>query len=161
MNIQRFPLSVMTTIIAALILAAGAAAPAAAAGLDDQTQRALIEAMTDEYQARALYQAVIAKFGPVRPFANIVRAEEHHIAELTALFTAYGIPVPSDPHAGKIQAPATLQDACRISAQAEIDNGAIYDRLLKTVKEPDIIATFARLRDASIRAHLPAFQRCQ
>jgi soluble lytic murein transglycosylase-like protein len=160
MNIQRIRRTV-AVVIAAIALAAGAVAPARAAGLDAATQQALVEAIKDEYQARALYQAVIAKFGQVRPFVNIVRAEENHITELKVLFSAYDIPVPPDPYAGAIHAPVTIQEACRISAQAEIDNGAIYERLLKTVKEPDIVATFTRLRDASLRAHLPAFQRCR
>ncbi len=54
----------------------------------------------------------------------------------------------------------TIQEACRIAAQAEIKNAAMYDRMLKTVKEADIVDAFTRLRDASVNRHLPAFQRC-
>lgn len=44
-----------------------------------QTQAAMIDAIKDEYQARAFYSAVIEKFGPVRPFTNIVQAEDRHV----------------------------------------------------------------------------------
>lgn len=147
-------------LIAAAILVAVAAAPAAAATLDVQTRQALSEAINDEYQARALYQAAIAKFGGIRPFVNIVQAETQHAEELRALFAAYKVPVPADTHAGKVAAPATIQEACKIAVQAEIRNVAMYDRFLKFVKEPDIVAVFTRLRDASANRHLPAFQRC-
>ncbi|MDR7542980.1 MAG: DUF2202 domain-containing protein [Armatimonadota bacterium] len=153
------PVKMAAGLLAAVLILTGTAIPTRAA-VDDQTRQALIAAINDEYHTRALYQAVIVRFGEVRPFANIVRAEEQHIAELTALFAAYGIPVPPDTAAGKVQAPASIGEACRVAAQAEIQNAALYDRLQKTVKEPDIIAVFSRLRDASIKAHLPAFQRC-
>jgi hypothetical protein len=36
---------------------------------------------------------------------------------------------------------------------------ALYDRLMKTVKEPDLLEVFERLRWASQERHLPAFRR--
>lgn len=147
-------------LIAAAILVAVAVAPAAAAALDAQTRQALTDAINDEYQARALYQAVIAKFGGMRPFVNIVQAETQHAEELRALFAAYKVPAPADTHAGKVAAPATILEACKIAVQAETKNVAMYDRFLKFVKEPDIVAVFTRLRDVSANRHLPAFQRC-
>lgn len=39
----------------------------------------LKEAILDEYKARDTYQKIIDKFGPVRPFINIVEAEQSHI----------------------------------------------------------------------------------
>ena len=35
---------------------------------------ALNEALQDEYKARATYRAIIQRYGPVRPFVNIVEA---------------------------------------------------------------------------------------
>lgn len=40
---------------------------------------ALCEALDDEYKARAIYRAVIGRFGPVLPFANIVHSEQRHL----------------------------------------------------------------------------------
>jgi len=37
--------------------------------LNPETQAALIEAIQDEYKARAFYEAVMNKFGSVRPFS--------------------------------------------------------------------------------------------
>jgi hypothetical protein len=121
---------------------------------------ALQQALYDEYLARDTYQAIIAKFGAVRPFANIVRAEEVHIAALKPLFVSYGIPAPEDPYASTIEAPATLQESCVIGYEAEVANVAMYDRLLASVQDPAVTAVFTDLRNASERAHMPAFQRC-
>jgi hypothetical protein len=159
MDIAR-RMSITGSLIAILVLLTGTVGSAAAATLDAQTRQALIDAINDEYKAHALYQAVIAKFGRVRPFSNIVRSEEQHIALLKPLFEKYGLQVPADTFSGKLQAPSTLPEACSISVKAEQDNIAIYDRLLKVVKEPDIVAVFNQLRSASANAHLPAFSRC-
>jgi len=127
--------------------------------LDVQTREALVAALDDEYKARAFYQAVIDQFGPVAPFANIVRSEATHIAALKSLFAAYALPVPPDPYAGNVQAPATLKEAALAGVQAEKDNVAMYNRFLQFVEEPDIVRVFSQLKNASLYQHLPAFQR--
>ena len=128
--------------------------------LDNKTEQALIDAINDEYKARALYQKVIDKFGAVRPFSNIIKAETTHIAELKPLFSKYGIPVPKDEWYNKVPTFSTLQEACEAGVQAEIDNVKMYDEFLKFVKENDIVDVFKRLRAASQEKHLPAFKRC-
>jgi hypothetical protein len=128
--------------------------------LDRKTEQALIDAINDEYKARAVYQKVIDKFGTVQPFSNIIKAEATHIAELKPLFTKYGIAIPKDEWYSKVPAFTTLQEACAGGVQAEIDNAKMYDGLLKFVKEKDIVDVFKRLRDASYEKHLPAFKRC-
>ncbi|MEM8830518.1 MAG: DUF2202 domain-containing protein [Cyanobacteria bacterium P01_G01_bin.19] len=80
--------------------------------LDVQTQQAMIEAINDEYHARAFYNAVMDKFGEIRPFSNIVHAETRHAERLSQLFKQYGLPVPEDSLAGKLEAPETLEIAC-------------------------------------------------
>lgn len=42
------------------------------------------EALDDEYKARATYRKVIEAFGPVRPFVNIVEAEDRHAEAIEA-----------------------------------------------------------------------------
>jgi hypothetical protein len=126
-----------------------------------KAEQALIAALEDEYKARATYYAVIARFGAVRPFTSIVKAEESHVSALKTLFYRYEVDVPVDDFAGKVQAPVTLAASCSLGVQAEIDNAALYDDLLAAVAGyDDIIAVFQNLRDASLYNHLPAFQRC-
>ncbi|MGQ9872388.1 hypothetical protein [Leptodesmis sp.] len=36
--------------------------------------------MADEYKARATYRLILGKFGPIRPFVNIVESEKRHAA---------------------------------------------------------------------------------
>lgn len=144
------------------ILAALAALPAAAQTpkLDAKTRDALTAALDDERKAQATYGAILERFGPVRPFVNIVRAEGNHERQLLGLFAAYKIPVPENPYAKKPPAaPATLGDAMRAGVVGEKENIALYDGFLRFVKEPDIRRTFENLRRASLQNHLPAFER--
>ncbi|WP_444429413.1 ferritin-like domain-containing protein [Rhodobacter capsulatus] len=123
-------------------------------------QAALIEAIEDEYRARASYAAVLARFGPVQPFATIVQAEGRHVAALAGLLRQHGFAVPPDRFAGRIAAPESLIAACEGGVAAEIANAAMYDRLSRTVKDPAALLIFARLRAASALNHLPAFRAC-
>ena len=121
----------------------------------------LIEAINDEYKARATYQHVIDKFGEIRPFINIIEAETRHIHALLPLFDTYGIEVPEDDWASRTEAPDTILEACQVGVEAEIENGEMYDRLLSlTVGHPDIHEVLKQLQRASVENHLPAFQRC-
>ncbi|GKS60133.1 hypothetical protein YTPLAS18_36600 [Nitrospira sp.] len=59
--------------------------------LDKKNTAMVLEALHDEYKARALYRLVIKAFGPVRPFVNIVEAEGRHAQALEALCAREGI----------------------------------------------------------------------
>ncbi len=121
----------------------------------------LIEALDDERKAIATYQGVIARFGPVRPFVNIVEAERRHAAALIVLFERYHLPVPENAwHGALIEIPNNLQEACRRGVEAEVQNIAMYDRLLDATPEPDVRRVLLNLQSASRDRHLPAFQRC-
>ena len=121
----------------------------------------LVEAIEDEYKSRAMYRCVIETFGEIRPFINIVDAEGRHIEALLPLFIRYGITVPQDDWAARIEAPESILEACELAVEAEIENGEMYDRLLKLSQDyPDIQHVFQQLQRASIENHLPAFQRC-
>lgn len=128
--------------------------------LNEKTQQAMLDALNDEYKAEALYQKVIKKFGDVRPFANIVKAEQTHISELLPLFEKYGVDVPENEWAEKVPEYASLEEACKAGVEAEIENAKMYDEFFTFVQEEDIIEVFTRLRDASQEKHLPAFERC-
>jgi hypothetical protein len=159
MNIQRIRISALS-LVAALALAAGAAAPAAAAAaaapISTQARQAIIDAMNAEYKALALYKAVAARHKDSRPFTNWAQADRGD--DLRALFSKYGVPVPTDTFTGKTQAPASVAEACKIATQTETGLVSLYDRLLKTVREADIVAVFTDLRDGSKR-RLGALER--
>ena len=128
--------------------------------LDETEVRALHEALDDEYRAWATYDQVIADFGEVRPFSNIREAEARHIEALRTLFLRYGVGVPPNPWPGKVTRYANLRVACEAGVAAEIENAALYERLLASTRRPDILAVFRNLQEASQEHHLPAFQRC-
>ncbi len=123
-------------------------------------QQALAAALDDEYKSHETYQRVIADFGPVRPFINIVEAEARHIAALLDLFAKYGLAPPANRWAGQAARYADLHAACVAGVQGEIDNVALYDGLLQATRRPDLLQVFQALRAASQDRHLPAFQRC-
>jgi hypothetical protein len=127
--------------------------------LREPSRAALLEALDDERSAEALYQAIIARHGPIRPFVNIIESERRHQARLLELFQRYQLPVPpAQPR--NVELAPTLEQECRRAVAAERDNIAMYDRLLDAVREPDIRRVFANLRAASRDNHLPAFERC-
>ena len=47
-----------------------------------------------------------------------------------------------------------------VGAAAEKADVALYDRLLKTVTESDIVTVMQQQRKVSLENHLPAFERC-
>jgi hypothetical protein len=123
-------------------------------------QADLIAALDDEYQARATYAQVIEDFGDVRPFSNIVEAEDRHAHALINIFERYGLAVPPDTWPGRVPRFASLHAACEAGVAAEIANAALYDRVLAGTTRLDILTVYRNLQEASQQRHLPAFQRC-
>ena len=130
--------------------------------LSAEIEKTLSEAINDEYKALSTYEAVISKFGDIRPFVMIKGAEEQHIASLKAIYDKYGLIIPENTWSEKISIPETLQESCQIGVEAEIANGALYkDKLLPEVSAyEDIYGVFTTLMNASIQKHLPAFEKC-
>ncbi len=136
----------------------GSAAPPATA-LTEAEKTALNGAIQDEYKARATYNKILDTFGQVMPFANIVNAENRHVEALSYLHERYGVAVPEDAWADKIPTYDTLTAAAEASVKAEVDNGALYDELMKNVANVELTNVFKALQFATMEHHLPAFQR--
>ena len=122
--------------------------------------QALLEALDDEYKSWATYQQVIDDFGPIRPFINIVEAEQRHMNALLQLCHQYGVEAPVNPWIGKTPRYTSEKHACIEAVKGEIENAALYDRVLKSTERADILEVYRALQSASIDRHLPAFQRC-
>ena len=156
----------LKTLALAAAFAAGMAPMAQAATLSDDARAALEAGLADEYHAEAFYAAVMDKFGEIRPFVNIIRAEQTHSGAIADVMETYGLTVPAntqlnDP-AVVASVPATISEACAIGVDAEMVNRTLYnEQLIPAVADyPDIKVVFENLRDASEYNHLPAFQRC-
>lgn len=117
-------------------------------------------ALFDEYKAYETYSKVVANFGQIAPFSNIVAAEQNHIDAMLNLCATYGITPPINTWAGKINIAPTMTENCEIGVAAEIDNIKMYDYLLSFVIEPDVRDIFFRVQAASFNNHLPAFRQC-
>jgi len=157
---QKSPFHPWGTAVWCMIAIATSANAVANTTPDARTKQSMIEAINDEYHARAFYTAVIEKFGNVRPFSNIVQAEDRHVQLWNSLFNKYGLPIPEDTFAGKVQVPETLQAACKMGVEAEIANVKMYDKFLTFIQQPDLKSAFTQLRYVSQNNHLRAFQRC-
>ncbi len=120
----------------------------------------LLEALDDEYMAWATYDQVVSDFGEVKPFINIREAEARHIQALCSLFVSYEVPIPENTWPGRVAQYKTIHEACEEGVAAEIENGQMYERLLKTTDREDILTVLRNLQEASQQRHLAAFQRC-
>lgn len=154
-------LSVMLAgVLSVTALAAGGDFGAAA--VDGSRSYTLSEMLTyavqDEYLAQAEYNEIIAALDAGRPFTNIVNAEATHIAELTPLFTEYGVALPENTADASAAAPASLAEAYQAGAEAERQNIAMYETFLKQELPDDVRAVFTELKQAS-EHHLAAFER--
>jgi hypothetical protein len=122
--------------------------------------QALRIGLYDEWHALAVYEAVIHRFGPVRPFSNIVHSEAAHAGALSRLCRRYGVPEPVNDWPGKVRLPSTLAECCAAGVADEIENVAMYDNFLSYPMPADAVAVFRELKTASGERHLSAFQRC-
>ncbi len=127
--------------------------------VNDATADALRATLEDELTARAFYAAILAKHGDVRPFANIIRAEERHAQAIRALMQLHQVDGSGVTARALPEIPGTVSECAKLAAQLERDNVALYDRFIQATAEADIKAAFERLRAASLDNHLPAFER--
>jgi len=121
-------------------------------------EKMITYAIQDEFLARAEYEHIINKYGDVKPFANIIKAEESHIAMLKPLFGKYNFSVPVDNAKDHLITPTDIKESLKTGVQAEIDNIAMYERFLKEPLNDDVKAVFTELLNAS-KNHLEAFQK--
>ena len=124
---------------------------------DPTLEQMLTYAIQDEYLARAEYRFIINEYGTIRPFSNIIQAEEQHINMLVPLFTTYGFAVPEDNAAEHIVVPKNLKEALETCVQGEIDNIGMYETFLNRSLPDDVRDVFERLKKASGN-HLRAFR---
>ncbi len=81
-------------------------------------------------------------------------------AALAATFDRYGLPLPADTWPDRAPRYESIRAACAAGVEAEIENGAMYDRLIAVTTHADIIEVFENLQRASQENHLAAFRRC-
>lgn len=103
----------------------------------NKLETALVEAIQDEYKARATYSLVIEKFGPIQA--------------LVQLFCKYNLTIPIDNWAERVTAPDSVLEACQQGVIAERENEIMYNRLLTlTTEYPDVQRVFLNLKRASL-----------
>ncbi len=152
----------MALITAAVVLAPSTSRAQSTDALSDGARTGVEEALQDEYRGEAMYSRVLKDHGGVRPFSNVVRAEQRHAACLEDLLKARGFPVP-DHRGATAEAPgfASVKEACAAAVEFETKNVALYDRLIAAGPLPDDVKlVFDHNRMASADHHKPAFEPC-
>lgn len=134
--------------------------PAVEGELPEAVIEAMIDGINDERAAYAVYESVIAQFGEIQPFTNIMAAEAQHESAWEFMFERYGVELPAAP---AIDVPqfASVAEACQSAVDAEVANAGLYDNMMTTFADyPDLLQVATALRNASNYNHLPAFQNC-
>lgn len=133
--------------------------------LNVEAREAVLEALDDEYRARAFYLAVLERFPEAMPFAHIVESEQRHANKLIEILRADGGDIPANIHLGSDETrravPASLACACDLAVEEEAHNVSLYEsRLLPQVASfPIVTKVFTKLMQASRERHLPTFRR--
>jgi hypothetical protein len=148
----------MTSLVSLSLSAADFGAKGAIEADNLTLEDMLTYAIQDEYLARAEYVQVIQTYGLMRPFSNIVKAEERHISLLIPLFERYGFETPDDNAVEYMVIPEDIKNALDIGVHAEIENIAMYEVFLQEDLPSDVHDVFERLMAAS-KNHLEAFRR--
>ncbi len=125
-----------------------------------EEEKALQEAILEEYGALNLYQSAIAQLGNLYPFSQIARSEQQHIDALVLQANKYGVAVPANPGLSTQPTFGTLAQACQAGINAEIADAALYDTLKPVTTHSDLLRVYDNLQSASLNNHLPAFQTC-
>jgi hypothetical protein len=133
-------------------------AAGAAANPTTEIEKMLKYTLEDEYLAKAEYETIIAEYGSVRPFSNIVKAEARHIAALEPLFETYNLELPAVDASKYTVLPETIEESYKAGVEAEVKNIAMYEEFLKLDLPDDIEFVFENLMKAS-ESHLAAFER--
>ncbi|MBV1757162.1 MAG: DUF2202 domain-containing protein [Dethiosulfatibacter sp.] len=118
----------------------------------------LMYAVQDEYLARGEYLSIIDKFGKQRPYTNIIKSEESHLAFLEEVYISYELDFPEDSSIDHIVVPDNLLEAAQTGVQAEIDNIAMYEIFLTYDLPENVFEVFTALKKGS-ESHLLAFQK--
>lgn len=125
------------------------------------TVEAIGEALQGEYYALFTYARVVADFGEVRPFANVVGAEQRHADSIAALLVMRGLDVPASAwDESNVPTFDTLIEACAGGKDVELATIAMYRELLLLELPADVGKVFERHLAVSLEQHLPAFERC-
>lgn len=126
-----------------------------------ETLAAMERAIQDEYHAENIYLRVMADFGEVWPFVNIVNAEERHSVAVAGLYRNRGLDVPASRwNLDNVPRFGSIPEACAAAVQAERENIALYDSFLAMDLPNDVRNVFTNNRLASLQNHLPAFESC-
>lgn len=123
------------------------------------TQKDLQAAWLDENHAIKTYSAVVRKFGPVKPFVNILEAEYAHRRSVEMVAAQMGVFLDKEDSYFPPDF-VSLQEACSAGVQGEILNIDLYDKMIAEEESEVVLNLFYKLKAASLEKHLPAFRRC-
>jgi rubrerythrin len=124
---------------------------------DEASLKAALDVvLSDEFKARAEYEAIVEAFGNESPYVQLINAETNHVNALTRIYTAFGFAVPADNGDDFAVLPSSLESSYQIGIDAETANIALYEGYLKTDLPSSVERIFENLQRAS-ENHLAIF----
>jgi hypothetical protein len=151
-------------VLAGSVMAAGQTPPKSV----PKAEAVLRAALAAERRSHAYCEAVIAKFGPRAPFAQVVEGEGLHAAIVEELMIRRNIQVPPNPFdrkpnetkaafAARMKVPATYPQALRAAVRMEERQGPVYRTLIASAPE-GMKPALTKLRREALNRHLPVFK---
>ena len=129
--------------------------------VDPRVLEAMADAIQDEFRAEMIYERVLEEHGSIRPFYNIIHAEERHSEAIARLYQSRGLEVPGSRWSwDQIPSFPGMEEACQAGVAAEMENAEIYEEFFSLDLPFDVRRVFENNQAASLNNHLPAFQRC-
>ncbi len=120
-------------------------------------ERVLTDALRATDQSIARYEAVLLRHGKQQPFAQIVRVKRRDRKKIAKLVDARGFTAPTDGSA-EVEAPVTVEQACRQAAQQEDRNAAAYGKAYDAYEDDDVVKLMDKLQRRAEERHGRAFR---
>lgn len=130
---------------------------ALAQGDVDELEVMLIEALENEYEAKATYDILLNLHGENQVLENIKAGEVNHIETIQRLFVRYGYVIPENNKVNELNITAN-DDATALGIAHEKRSIALYERLLKNDLPQDVERVFENMLRGS-KNHLQALEQ--
>lgn len=118
-----------------------------AASSQDAWKEEFLPVLNEEYEAVATYVAIIAAYGEIRPYTNLYRAEQKHLAALLRIAERHGLDV-TEPNP-VISLPSDLESVRLAGLALEEADIALLTEFLESDLPDDVRVVITNLLDAS------------
>jgi len=122
----------------------------------------LRDALKFEYRSLETAEEAISVLGEVEPFVSVRDDKLENIALLRKFFEVHElINEPTNIWDGKLSVPSELSGLCYTGKIAEQQLVGVYDNMLRTAENPQLVKVLEHNRFLANDKHLPAYEACE